>query len=91
MSWFQSKFLKEEESVVIQLHNSIPVSVILPDHVSFKVVESDAVIKGQTAASSYKPAILERNIKTSVPPFIGIGDEVVINTSDASYVEKLKK
>ena len=91
ISEFQSKFLKEEESVVIQLHNSIPVSVILPDHVSFKVVESDAVIKGQTAASSYKPAILERNIKTSVPPFIGIGDEVVINTSDASYVEKLKK
>ena len=91
ISEFQSKFLKEEESVVIQLHNSIPVSVILPDHVSFKVVESDAVIKGQTAASSYKPAILERNIKTSVPPFIAIGDEVVINTSDASYVEKLKK
>ena len=87
----QSKFLKENDNIIIQLHNSIPVSIILPDHVSFKVVESDAVVKGQTAASSYKPALLERNIKTSVPPFIEIGDEVIINTSDASYVEKAKK
>ena len=87
----QSKFLKENDNVIIQLHNSIPVSIILPDHVSFKVVESDAVVKRQTAASSYKPALLERNIKTSVPPFIEIGDEVIINTSDASYVEKAKK
>ena len=57
----------------------------------FEVIESDAVIKGQTAASSYKPALLERNIKTSVPPFIQVGDKVVINTNDTSYVEKAKK
>jgi len=87
----QSKFLKENDNIIIQLYNSIPVSIILPDHVSFKVVESDAVVKGQTATSSYKPAILERNIKTSVPPFIEIGDEIIINTIDASYVEKAKK
>ena len=87
----QSKFLKENDNIIIQLHNSIPVSIILPDHVSFKVIESDAVVKGQTTASSYKPAVLERNIKTSVPPFIEIGDEVVINTNDSSYVEKAKK
>ena len=87
----QSKFLKENDNIIIQLHNSIPVSIILPDHVSFKVIESDAVVKGQTATSSYKPAVLERNIKTSVPPFIEIGDEVIINTNDASYVEKAKK
>ena len=66
-------------------------SIILPAHVSFKVVEADAVVKGQTAASSYKPAILERGIKTSVPPFIEVGDLIVINTNDSSYVEKLKK
>ena len=87
----QSKFLKENDNIIIQLHNSIPISIILPDHVSFKVIESDSVVKGQTTASSYKPAVLERNIKTSVPPFIEIGDEVVINTIDASYVEKAKK
>ena len=91
ISQSQSKFLKENDNIIIQQHNSIPVAIILPDHVSFKVVESDAVVKGQTATSSYKPAILERNIKTSVPPFIEIGDEVVINTNDSSYVEKAKK
>ena len=55
------------------------------------MIEADAVVKGQTAASSYKPAILERGIKTSVPPFIEVGDVVVININDLSYVEKAKK
>ena len=86
----QSKFLKENELITIQLYESKPVSIILPDHISFTVVEADAVIKGQTAASSYKPAVLERNIKTLVPPFIEVGDIIVINTNDSSYVEKAK-
>ena len=81
----------QEQNIIIQFHNSIPVSIILPDNISLKVIESDAVVKGQTAASSYKPAILERNIKTSVPQFIEIGDEIVISTIDATYIEKAKK
>ena len=87
----QSKFLKENEISTLQFYESKPVSIILPDHISFKVVEADAVVKGQTAASSYKPAILERGIRTSVPPFIETGDEIIINTSDSTYVEKAKK
>ena len=87
----QSKFLKENDIITIQLHESNPVSIILPDHVSFTVIESDAVVKGQTAASSYKPAVLERGIKTTVPPFITVGDVIVINTNTLSYVEKAKK
>ena len=87
----QSKFLKENEIITIQLYETNPVSIILPDHVSFKVIEADAVVKGQTAASSYKPAVLERGIKTSVPPFIEVGEEIVVNTYDSSYVEKAKK
>ncbi|MDC1296452.1 elongation factor P [Alphaproteobacteria bacterium] len=87
----QSKFLKENDNITVQLYESQPVSIILPDHVNFKVIEADAVVKGQTAASSYKPAVLERKIRTSVPPFIEIGDEIVINTNDSSYVEKFKK
>ena len=86
----QAKFLIENDNVIIQSHESKPVSIILPDHITLRVIESDAVIKGQTAASSYKPALLERNIKTTVPPFIKVGDEIVINTNDASYVEKAK-
>ena len=87
----QSKFLKENDIITIQLYESQPVSILLPEHVSFAVIEADAVVKGQTAASSYKPALLERNIKTSVPPFVEIGDIIVINTVDSSYVEKAKK
>ena len=87
----QSKFLKENDLITIQLYDSQPVSIILPDHVNFEVIEADAVVKGQTAASSYKPAILERGIKTTVPPFIEVGDQIVINTNDSSYVEKSKK
>ena len=87
----QSKFLKENESITIQLHESQPVAIILPDNISFAVVEADAVVKGQTAASSYKPAVLERGIKTSVPPFIEVGDIILISTHDSSYIEKAKK
>ena len=74
----------------IQLYESKPVSIILPDNIKLKVIESDAVVKGQTAASSYKPALLERGIKTTVPPFIQVGDTVVVSTSDATYIEKAK-
>ena len=87
----ESKFLKENEINIILFYESQPVSIALPAHVSFKVIEADAVVKGQTAASSYKPATLERGIKTSVPPFIEVGDLIVINTNDSSYVEKSKK
>jgi len=87
----QSNFLKENEIVTIQFYDSLAVSIILADHVTLKVSEADAVVKGQTAASSYKPAILENGIKTSVPPFIEVGDEIVINTNDSAYVEKAKK
>ena len=86
-----AKYLRENENIIIQLYKSNPVSLVLPDHLTFEVIESDAVIKGQTAASSYKPAVLERNIKTNVPPFIEVGDKIVINTNDGSYVEKAKK
>ena len=54
------------------------------------MLETEGVVKGQTAASSYKPAKLENNIKTSVPQFISIGDRVVISTQDGSYLEKAK-
>ena len=86
----QEKFLIENETLIIQIYESYPVSIVLPDTISLEVIEADAVVKGQTAASSYKPAVLERNIKTSVPPFIKIGDKVVISTNDSTYLEKAR-
>ena len=87
----QSKFLIENENVTIQFYETQPVSLILPESISLTVIEAEAVVKGQTAASSYKPAILEKGIKTSVPPFINIGDQIIISTFDSSYLEKAKK
>ncbi len=84
----QSKFLIENQEITLQMYDSIPVSIILPEHVNLKVIEADAVVKGQTAASSYKPATLERGIKTSVPPFVEVGDEIVVSTSNSEYIEK---
>jgi len=87
----QSKFLKENENVTLQFYKNTPVGIELPDNVTLKIIETEAVVKGQTATSSYKPALLEGNIKTSVPPFIDLNDSVIISTNDCSYIEKAKK
>ena len=86
----QSKFLVENSDVIINFYNEKPVGIDLPDTVELTVVETEGVVKGQTAASSYKPAILEKNIKTSVPQFIAVNDKIVISTIDGSYIEKSK-
>jgi len=59
--------------------------------VVLQVVEADAVVKGQTAASSYKPAVLENGVKVLVPPFIESGTRIVVATADATYVERAKE
>ena len=87
----QSNFLVENDKVIIQFYNEKAVGLELPDNITLEVIETEGVVKGQTAASSYKPALLEKNIKTNVPQFIEINDMVVISTSDSSYIEKAKK
>tara|TARA_Y100000768_G_C23881955_1_gene635682 strand:- start:224 stop:793 length:570 start_codon:yes stop_codon:yes gene_type:complete len=86
----QSKFLIENEDLIIQFYNEKAVGIELPDNITLKVIETESVVKGQTATSSYKPAILEKGIKTTVPQFIEIEDKIVISTADGSYVEKAK-
>lgn len=83
-------FLVEGMEVIVDTVDDMPVGVRLPQHVTLEISEADAVVKGQTASSSYKPAILENGVKTMVPPHIGAGTRVVINTADASYVERAK-
>ena len=87
----QENYLIENDIITINLYENQPVSIVLPFNVTLKVIETESVVKRQTATSSYKPAVLERNIKTSVPPFIEVGDKIVINTTDSSYIEKAKK
>ena len=87
----ESKFLIENDNINLQFYEGSVVGLDLPDNITLQVQETEAVVKGQTAASSYKPALLAGGIKTSVPPFISVDDFIVVSTSDSSYVEKAKK
>jgi elongation factor P len=83
-------FLKENMNVRISMFEEKPIGITLPLTVVLEIVEADPVVKGQTASSSYKPAVLENGVKILVPPFIAAGEKVVVNTSDGSYIERSK-
>ncbi len=83
-------FLVENMVVNVRLIEGDPVSMDLPETVTLEIVEADPVVKGQTASSSYKPALLSNGVKTMVPPFITAGERIVVRTEDASYLERSK-
>ena len=83
-------FLQDGMGVTVESFEDEPLSVTLPDHVICEIVEADAVVKGQTASSSYKPAVLDNGVRILVPPHITTGTRVVVNTADSSYVERAK-
>lgn len=86
----QVPFLQDGMSVMIETFEEEPIGVELPAHVTLEVTEADAVVKGQTASSSYKPAVLSNGVKVLVPPHIEAGTRIVVDTRDASYVERAK-
>lgn len=83
-------FLTDGMDVKVSYIDGKPISVDLPLQVICTVVETEPVIKGQTVSSSYKPAILDNGVRIGVPPFIGVGDKIVVGTSEANYVERAK-
>ena len=86
----QAPYLQENMTVKLSIHEGNAVSIVLPQRVTLEVVETEPVTKGQTASSSYKPAILSNGIRTGVPPHIGTGTRIVVLTEDGSYVERAK-
>jgi elongation factor P len=84
----RAAFLQDGMTVNVQLHQDRPIGIRLPEHVVLRVVEADAVLKGQTAASSYKRARLENGLPIMVPPFITAGEKVVVDTNDIAYVRR---
>jgi len=86
----RSKLLKENMEVSVEFYEDQALSVNLPSSVKLKIESTDAVIKGQTATSSYKPAILENGIKIMVPPFINSDDEILLDTRSLEYIKKIK-
>ena len=86
----QAAYLQPEMKVILSIHESVPVSIELPQKTVLEVVETEPAVKGQTAASSYKPAVLSNGVRTMVPPFVGPGTKIVVMIADGSYVERAK-
>jgi elongation factor P len=86
----QAAYLQPEMEVVLAVHEGVPVSIELPQKAVLEVVETEPSVKGQTASSSYKPAILSNGVRTMVPPFVGPGTRIVVMTVDGAYVERAK-
>ena len=84
----RAKFLNDGMDVELEFYEDRPISVALPDQVVLAVTETEPVVKGQTAANSYKPATLENGVRTTVPPFINEGERLIINTEDGSYIKR---
>lgn len=81
-------FLQDGMMVSVELYDERPIGIALPDHVTLAISEADPVVKGQTAASSYKPAILENGVRIMVPPFISSGERVVVDTNELTYLRR---
>ncbi|MFI0847310.1 elongation factor P [Mesorhizobium sp. IMUNJ 23232] len=86
----QAPYLSEGMAVQLSLHNGVAIAMVLPQRATFEVVETEPVTKGQTASSSYKPAVLSNGVRTAVPPHIGVGTRIVVMTADGAYVERAK-
>jgi elongation factor P len=83
-------YLQEGMECQIAMFNDAPISIELPPRVTLEITETEPAIKNQTASSSFKPAILSNGARTLVPPHIGVGTRIVVDTSDGSYVERAK-
>ena len=86
----QAAYLHPEMKVKLSVHEGNPIAIELPQKVTLEVTETEPTTKGQTASSSYKPAMLSNGVRTNVPPFIGVGTRIVVMTADGSYVERAK-
>ena len=83
-------YLTDGVSVTLSTHEGVPIALELPRLATFEVVDTEPSVKGQTASSSYKPAVLSNGVRTMVPPYIAVGTKIVILTEDGSYQERAK-
>ena len=85
----KGKLLIENLEVSVNFYNENPISINLPNQVKCKIETTDATLKGQTVSSSYKPAKLNNGLNIQVPPFIEVGDEVMVDTRNLEYIKKI--
>ncbi len=83
-------FLQDGMTISVESYEDDIIGAVLPEHVTLEIIDTEAVVKGQTAASSNKPATMDNGIRVMVPPFIGVGDRIIVRTSDSAYIERAK-
>jgi len=81
-------FLQDGMTIKVEFHEDEALNATLPQRVICKVVETEPVVKGQTAAKSFKPAVLDNGVKVMVPPFVGVDEDIVVNTESMEYSER---
>ncbi len=84
----KAQFLQDGMALQIEFYEDEPLNVLLPEHITLEITETEPTVKGQTAASSYKPAILENGMRIMVPPFCGSGEKIVVNTETSEYAKR---
>ncbi len=81
-------YLQDGMQVTLEFYEEEPIGFALPEQVVLEVAETEPTVKGQTAASSYKPAIMDNGLRVMVPPFISVGERVVVQTEDSTYLRR---
>jgi elongation factor P len=81
-------FLQDGMIIQIEYHEAEALSASLPQKVTCSVVETEPAVKGQTAANSFKPAVLDNGVRIMIPPFVGQDEAVIVNTETMEYVER---
>ncbi|MEM6852055.1 MAG: elongation factor P [Pseudomonadota bacterium] len=81
-------FLQDGMKIILESHEGKPIGVNLPEQVTLEITETEPTVKGQTAASSYKPATLENGARVMVPPFVSAGEKIIVNTETVEYVKR---
>ena len=84
----RAAFLQDSMNVTVEIYQDKPIGINFPDHVTLEITEAEPVVKGQTATSSYKPAIMENGVRVMVPQFISAGEKIVIDTNDLTYLRR---
>jgi elongation factor P len=84
----RAAYLQDGMIVTVESFEGRPLTISLPEQVTLAITETEPTVKGQTAASSYKPAILENGLRVMVPPFVGTGERIIVDTSESTYVRR---
>jgi elongation factor P len=84
----RASFLQDGMEVTVESHEGRPLGISLPDQVTLEITDTEPVVKGQTATSSYKPATMENGVRVMVPPFVGVGDRIVVDTNEVTYLRR---